>query len=303
MNKLKRVWSNIFGISAIEYAGFRLLVFTALFCWAGLALVNYFTKSPYDNYEKDAKLLDSLLLTIESENLSSIAIENEIVLEVFDPNTASKEKLIQVGFPEWLATRLINYRSSGAQFNKPKDVLKLYDFPDSLYAQIEDYIKITPRYVPKVAKENPQKTPQFKEFVKVEEKLPVFDLNEADTSVFQTIRGIGSKLSNRIVEYRNSLGGFISYDQLYQVYRLDSSVIDKIINTSLIVSDFNPLKINVNICEKEQLASHPYISWNQAKLIIAYRNQHGAFNSDQELLRVYSMNEEWIKKIAPYLTF
>jgi competence protein ComEA len=305
MNRLKNLWSNIFGISASEYSGFRLLVFTALVCWLGLALANHLTKSPYNNYKEDAKLLDSLLLVMDyNESKADLSIKSvEVELEVFDPNTVSQDKLLQFGFPNWLAKRLINYRSSGARFSEPEDLLKLYDFPDSLYYQIVDYIsikKVISLKTKKVVHKKPSSGTSDKRDHIV---LVMFDLNTGDTAVFQTVKGIGSKLSNRIVNYRASLGGFVDKDQLYQVYGLDSLVIEKLQKTSLITLEFTPDKIDINSDNKEQLASHPYINWNQAKLIIAYRNQHGSFDSEQDLLKVYSLNENWVKKIAPYLTF
>ncbi len=303
MNKLKRLWATFFGISAGEYSGFRLLIFTAVICLVGLATVNYITKSPYSNYEKDAKHLDSLLAIMQKVKSPQPKVSQPIVLVAFDPNLASEEKLLQVGFPSWLAKRLLNYRNAGGRFKKPEELLKLYDFPDSLYKQLVDYIVIEQAPKPK-SKPNPTYKPkENRAIAKVEEKLPVFDLNAADTAIFQTIRGIGSKLSNRIVSYRTSLGGFVSKNQLHQIYRLDSSVIEKLINSSIISSDFVPSQLDINNYTKEQLSTHPYLNWNQAKLIVAYRNQHGSFNSQQDLLKVYSINENWIKKIAPYLTF
>lgn len=299
----KRVWSNIFGISAGEYSGFKLLIFTALICWLGLALANHLSKSPYSNYEEDAKLLDSLLLVMQKNQVNETRPERTIILSAFDPNTVSKDNLMKIGFPKWLANRLVNYRLAGARFTTPEDLLKLYDFPESLYLQVVDYVVIEPEDKPKVLHGKRIKSSNLKFARNPESTPPTFDLNTADTAVFQTIKGIGSKLSNRIVNYRNLLGGFVAKSQLYQVYRLDSGVVEKLLSTSVIASDFIPLKIGINNFNKEQLANHPYINWNKAKLIVAYRNQHGSFSARQELLKVYSINEDWLKKIAPYLTF
>ena len=305
MNKFNSVWSTIFGVSSSEYSGFKGLVYVAIICSMGLVLVNYLTKSPYANYENDKKLLDSLLLTMD-DVLPEQPVVKLIRLAPFNPNKASQDELEQVGFPTWLATRLINYRATGARFNKPEDLLKLYGFPESLYAQLVNYVVIVPlphrkpKTYPTVSMQKPPVNMAKSEIVS---PLPVFDLNTADTAVFQTIKGIGSKLSNRIVTYRNALGGFVSKDQLYQVYGLDSVVIGKIVNISMINPEFAATKINVNKAEKKQLASHPYVNWNQAKLIIAYRNQHGFYTNPQDLLKVYSINESWVKKVAPYLTF
>ncbi len=294
--------AKLFGVSKSEFLGFRLLAFTAIICIIGLGLTNYLSLTPYSNYEQDARKLDSLLLLMEMEPGNKVVTLKAAPLKNFDPNTVSSQKLISYGFPPWLAKRLVKYRSTGARFNTPKDLLKLYDFPDSLFLKVADYVVIAPLPVSNPVRVETEDT-LVKVKPKVEEKLPIFNLNLADTAIFQTIKGIGSKLSNRIVEYRASLGGFISTNQLYQIYRLDSSVVQKIIKASIIKTDFEPVKININKATKEQLAAHPYINWTQAKLIIAYRNQHGAFKKLNDIQKVYSIDEDWTKKNAPYLSF
>ena len=46
------------------------------------------------------------------------------------------------------------------------------------------------------------------------------DLNSADTTELQKVRGIGPVLSKRIVKYRKLIGGFTDKSQLRQVYGL-----------------------------------------------------------------------------------
>lgn len=302
MNKLKELWKSIFGISASEYAGFKWLVITAIFCVSALTIADYATYSPYTNYESDAKMLDSLLAVMDLKKLDLTPSKEPISLIDFDPNTVSKQELLKLGFPEWLASRLLKYRSTGARFSKPVDLKKLYGFPDVLYAQLEGYVKI--KVVAKNAKPIENKYAKKTKNTPIEEfRYPVFDINKADTSILQTIRGIGSAFSTRIIKYRNSLGGFISQNQLYEVYNLDSLVVGALIKASLISAEFEPNKIEINKVTKEQLASHPYVNWKKAKLIIAYRNQHGDFETPQNLLKVYSVDEIWLKKIDSYLSF
>ncbi len=306
------IWKNLFGISTSEYTGFKWLVLTLLLCASGLWLVDTLTHTPYANYEQDMAKLDSLLALMDKSESAHRTIKQPITLSYFDPNTATQEALQNVGFPNWLAKRVTKYRLAGGKFYTPKDLLKIYDFPDSLYFQIESYIRIKATY------KSPYKPykPNSNQLAKPGDKLKripspkynsvvlqSFDLNKADTSVLQTVKGIGSKLSNRIVNYRASLGGFISPNQLYQIYKLDSAAIENLLKVGVIEMDFKPQKIHINEASKEELAAHPYINWAQAKLLIAYRNQHGKYQSLQDLTKVYSIDEGWTKKIGSYLTF
>jgi DNA uptake protein ComE-like DNA-binding protein len=53
----------------------------------------------------------------------------------------------------------------------------------------------------------------------------------------------------------------------------------------------------------EELAKHPYISYQEAKVLVAYRLQHGPYHQLDDLLRVKIFKADWVKKIGPYLDF
>lgn len=46
------------------------------------------------------------------------------------------------------------------------------------------------------------------------------ELNSADTTTLKKLRGIGSKLSQRIVKYRDKIGGFSNKEDLRKIYGL-----------------------------------------------------------------------------------
>ncbi|TNF41199.1 MAG: helix-hairpin-helix domain-containing protein, partial [Cytophagales bacterium] len=62
-------------------------------------------------------------------------------------------------------------------------------------------------------------------------------------------------------------------------------------------------KLQINQTEAADLAKHPYISYSEAKVIVAYRNQHGAFRNSEDLLKIRIFKKEWVDKISPYLNF
>ena len=51
----------------------------------------------------------------------------------------------------------------------------------------------------------------------------------------------------------------------------------------------------------EQLQEHPYISYQLAKVIIAYRNQHGGFRDVSDIRKVALMTPDLYSKLEPYL--
>ena len=56
----------------------------------------------------------------------------------------------------------------------------------------------------------------------VDRSITVHDLNTATATELQDVKGIGPVLSNRIVKFRNRLGGFSGNEQLIEVLELPS---------------------------------------------------------------------------------
>jgi len=118
----------------------------------------------------------------------------------------------------------------------------------------------------------------------------------------QMVQGVGPVLSSRIDEYRDNLGGFYAPEQLLEVYGVNAELAEKI----YVVFSFQPKinrQLNINLADFKQLIKHPYIDYGAAKVILAYRKQHGAYDSAQELLNIKIFNEAWVNRITPYLTF
>jgi DNA uptake protein ComE-like DNA-binding protein len=218
-----------------------------------------------------------------------------IRLHSFDPNVASVEELEELGMPQWLAKRIDRFKSKGGKFFKKEDLLKIYDFPEPLYQKLIPYITISAPQNDKFAKRSfilQEKTP----------KTPAkFDLNTVDTTRLIQLKGIGSKLAARIVKYRDVLGNFVSTSQIREVYGLDSLVVEEILRYGYI-NNPQVRKINVNESSFEQM-KHPYLKPYIAKAIVNFRNQHGKFQSIQDLKAIKLLTPDIIQKLEPYLAF
>ncbi|BDR54612.1 hypothetical protein KIMH_07230 [Bombiscardovia apis] len=62
----------------------------------------------------------------------------------------------------------------------------------------------------------------------------VVNLNSADASQLESVKGIGPVMAKRIVEYRTKIGAFTSVDQLLEVQGIGSKTLDKL-KSSLVV--------------------------------------------------------------------
>ncbi|MEL7005225.1 MAG: helix-hairpin-helix domain-containing protein [Bacteroidota bacterium] len=134
-------------------------------------------------------------------------------------------------------------------------------------------------------------------------KVVPFDINKSDTTVLKKVRGIGSVLSNRIVKYRDLLGGFVDHAQLQEVYGLKDSVIMALDTLAIIEEEYKPKTIEINSVDEWQLARHPYLNKRQAKAILNYKNQHGNFNSVKDLSNIKLLDSTTISRLSPYMEY
>jgi len=126
------------------------------------------------------------------------------------------------------------------------------------------------------------------------------DINKADTTAWMQLKGIGPVYASRIIKYREALGGFNDLAQLAEVYGLSRELLDNIApHLYLRAGSLN--QIPINHVQLDELRRHPYISPQVAKVILAYRRQHGPYTSIAELFETGVVDSIFLIKIAPYL--
>ncbi|GAB2628213.1 ComEA family DNA-binding protein [Belliella aquatica] len=133
-------------------------------------------------------------------------------------------------------------------------------------------------------------------------QLNKISFDEADSIVLQIVPGIGSATAGRIIKFRDAIGGMHSSEQLLDVYGMSPEVMERVFE----YFEFTPgikAKININTADIQTLAAHPYINYGSAKVIVAYRDQHGPYSVADDLLKVRIFSQEWIDRIKPYLTY
>ena len=214
----------------------------------------------------------------------------------FDPNTASHEDFSALGFNDIVANRIIKYREMGGKFLSKKDLLKIYDLPDSQFLKLRDFIDLPDKIETKGVR--------HKDFATIgsnESTVPLsININQADTTTLKKIKGIGPFYSRQIVEYREKLGGYTSTNQYEEVYLMTSELVNTLKRDTYISADFQPRTINLNSADFKTLLRHPYISYNMASVIMSYREQHGAFSSIEELKNIHLMDDLTFEQLAPY---
>jgi competence ComEA-like helix-hairpin-helix protein len=129
----------------------------------------------------------------------------------------------------------------------------------------------------------------------------VIEINSADSATLDKLKGIGPKFAQRIIKYRNLLGGFYCKEQLFEVYGMDSARLLPIwSNISIDTGLIN--KLNINKASFGDLLKHPYIEITEVKAITSSREKSGSFHSVNELLDLKLINDTLFRRLRPYLT-
>jgi len=298
MNRIRAWIRSFFGFSRTETNGFLILLpLCLLIIFIEPMYQHWFVSQPLDN-TRDAQLLDSIIANWDfpKPKDSSRRVTSEPSRFAFDPNKISADSLMQLGFKKYVATRIVNFRSKGGKFFVKADLKKIYGIDTALVINLYSFISLPEKIdkqKPLAEKLKPPPPNKTKE---------IFDINVADTSQLIQLKGIGSKLSQRIIKYRDKLGGFVSQNQFTEVFGLDSLVIEELRKRTLISGTFVPRQININQATEKQLTALPYIKFTLAKAIVAYRYQHKVYNSVDELKNIAILDETLFQKIKPYLT-
>ncbi|MEO9076985.1 MAG: helix-hairpin-helix domain-containing protein [Gelidibacter sp.] len=129
------------------------------------------------------------------------------------------------------------------------------------------------------------------------------DLNKATAQDLQSVNGIGDKLSDNIIKYRNKFkGGFISEIQLHDIYGLSPEVIERVTNDFAVKTPRSIEKMKLNTATKEQLVTIQHIDYEIAHYIIEQRTLRDGFKSFEELLKVKNFPSQKFEIIKLYLT-
>jgi len=274
---------------------------------------NIFSASSTENTStSDSLMLDSLLAEIKLRQLedkpkyAESTFESKfekkdpepLKLHDFDPNAISREEWLLMNLPEKVFNGLEKYRAKGGKIKKPDAILKLYNLDPKIAQQMLPFVKLDSSLFAKKKFEFKNKLP-FPE----KPKYVPFNINEADTTQLMSVFGIGRGIANRIVRHRDGLGGFLSKSYIYDVFGLDSSVVEELFIKAYLPENPTIRKTKINIATEEELAKNPYIRKGFARIIVKYRTQHGDFKKAEDLLQIKIIKADLVVKVGPYLEF
>ncbi len=312
---------DYFDFSRKEQLGLLMLVSIILGCIVLLSFHDrLFPKEPIDITEKEQVLIAAIekerevqeqeytaKYTKEKKNFSNKNLAEPFT---FDPNTLDEAGYVRLGFSEKQAKSIRSFFSKGGKVRQAEDFKKLYVVNDYMYERLKDHILIQPQKgkEPTIAELPDQEEQNKSEALTTTSEAkassrPLVDINSANQEELMALRGIGPKYSERIIKYRNLLGGYTSLDQLGEIYGLkDHPEIIEDLKTHLFIGDWKSAQININSCEWKDLVRNPYIDKEVANSILAIREMHGPYSEVGEIKRSHLIDEALFEKISPYLT-
>lgn len=212
---------------------------------------------------------------------------------IYNPNTLSDYQGYMLGMSPEEIDRLFRFRAAGNILKTPAAFQGVTGITDSLLNLISPRLRFP---VVEHIKSQPNKIKSRTA------NLPRQDINSAAASDFRLIKGIGPVLSERIVKFRNRLGGFQINEQLYDVYGLDRSVADRVLQHYSVMQRPELKPININTATAREIAELVYLNWETARQIIRYRERNGPFESIEELTKIEDFPSDKIDRINLYLS-
>ena len=234
----------------------------------------------------------------ELDSLKRIEVEKRTPkIYPFNPNYITDYKGYTLGMSQEEINRLLNYRNQNKWINSSKQFQDITKVSDSLLAEISPYFKF-PEWV-----SNPKQN-TFNNYNQVEKTYnQKIDLNIATAIQLQKVNGIGEKLSERIIKFRNKFkGGFIADIQLQDVYGLTPELIEKIKKEFTVKTPRIINKIGLNKATVEELVTIQHIDYELAHEIIDQRTLREGFKDFQELTKVKDFPVDKLEIIKLYLS-
>ena len=237
------------------------------------------------------------------DSLRKINLENKrLKIFPFNPNYITDYKGAQLGMSLVEIDKLLAFRKTGKFINSRKEFQKVTTISDALLNSISPYFKFPDWVVERNQNMQLSSSRDTRLFAKKSKYiLTSTDINLAVKEDLKTINGIGEKLSERIIKYRSKLQGFSKLNQLYEVWGLDTEVVDKLLLVFKVINLPNIKKINVNTVSFRELLKNPYLDYELCKKIFEYKEEVAELQDISELKNIIDFPLELYDRIVLYL--
>ena len=219
----------------------------------------------------------------------------------FNPNFITDYKGYKLGMSVSEIDRLLAFRKENKYVNSPQEFQAVTKVSDSLLNAISPYFKF-PDWINNKKKFATYKKYPYTAFAK-KEKIVIIDINKASQEDLIKIYGIGEAISLRILKFKESLGGFVSMEQMKDVWGLSPEVIENLNTHFKVLTPPNVKKVDINNASIKELSQFPYFNYQLAKQIVTFRSMNGDFKKVDDLTKIKGLSIDKANIIALYLGF
>ncbi|WP_374175173.1 ComEA family DNA-binding protein [Flavobacterium tructae] len=243
-------------------------------------------------------------MTLQSEidSLKLLKSGERRKVYAFNPNFITDYKAYKLGLSVQEIDRLLAFRKENKYVNSAKEFQEVTKVSDSLLRVISPLFKF-PDWVKNKSSHKMERNEFVEEPVYKKEKIIVLDINSATQEDLVKIYGIGEALSLRILKQREVLGGFVSMEQMNEVWGLSPEVVKELTLHFKAAIPSSLKKIAINEASLKELAKFPYFRYVLAKEIVTYRSMNGNINNIEDLSKIKGFPIEKAKIISLYLEF
>ena len=292
MNKLK----SLFMFTSDQRKG----IFALLFFIIALQFAYFFVDFSIPTNE-DPEEQKWLSLQPQVDSMKMDIANKRPKMYLYNPNFITDYKGYKLGMSVDEIDRLLAFRKENKYVNSSQEFQNVTKVSDSLLNVMSPYFKF-PDWVNKKKEYKAFKKYPNQAFAK-KEKIVLIDINQATKEDLIKIYGIGEAISVRILKQKEVLGGFVSMEQMKDVWGLSPEVIENL-NSHFKVSVLpNFKKIDINNASLKELSQFYYFKYPLAKEIVTYRSMKGNISNIEDLTKIKGFPVDKAKTIELYLAF
>lgn len=182
---------------------------------------------------------------------------------LFDPNDLDKQGWTELGFSEKQALSILNYKNNYGPFKKKSDIKKLYVVSDEKFNELEPFIQFKQEVI------EDRDAAQSAAIIEIKENKVL--INQAKQEELIALPHIGPVYAERIMKFRDKLGGFVTTAQYDDLYISDEA--KKSLNIFASLDTNNVRKVDINNASKQELKHIPGSSWELVAMILKEREK------------------------------
>ncbi|MFN3756012.1 MAG: ComEA family DNA-binding protein [Flavobacterium sp.] len=218
----------------------------------------------------------------------------------FNPNFISDFKAYRLGLSTAEFDRLTAFRAQNKYVNSAAEFQSVTRVSDSLLAEIAPFFKF-PDWVNK--KKNNNNPYQFKQSNSNKETLGQTDINVASQEDLVKVYGVGAVTAQKILDFRERLGGFVDIQQLNDIWGIKPGAITEIEKYFYVGESQNVKRLNINKANMKSISEFPYFNSALAREMVTYRTMNNGIAKIEDLTKINGFPIEKLKIIALYLEF